>query len=665
MFVDGLAPHHAEAIEWHWNARLALLRGEEPDYDAYFPIWSRGHNKSGVARRIALIDGILSYQKNAPAYILYLSRNKEMALKHAKSIETLLQSGRVKEICPAIAEVQRNDQKKSKGWTASFIYTKANVIFHFAGLDEGLAGGNIETNVEEQVDDSFRPDVRVTLFVPDDIDGREDSPVIAEKRFKTLTNEVLPMGQENSLVFFAQNLISRFSVMYRIQKQQSRVLTGRKPTEPIKAVLNLVTDVKTIGGIVQDVYISGESTWPVWDGKRIQKEINRYGLPAFLRECQHDVEQSNEGLVLKNYNDDIHVISRSEFSAIYGTRDLPQKWNKRVFNDWSRTKNKFHANVMGILTTASQNSPLPGSMFLFHPMSFPTATAAEDVAERLLSTISPVVRTKDGGVFSWKQLITSTLQKVNLEHLIADFSKRIEAEREVLASVIPQYVQPILQAQHFNDFRGSHEQSKTGALAVYKRVFGLPFKPTNPGGDGGVDIINMIMRVDYSQPHAIRPGVMGLTNFYVLADDDPTKPYELNGQIVYLPVPYNESLTPDDLHDADLFRYQASNCRFRDAVLTVAGEKDGEILKLNDDFINGLMMLFYDSVLGALPLTYGEQVEVATPEQYRYEALLEKSPHEKGLTPEQELTYLLNKKFAEQKITPRVTTFDDCGNPVR
>ena len=658
-FIDSLDSsetddkHHSEAIEWHWNARQALLRGERPpnDFFAYFPIWSRGNMKTTVARRMAICDACLSTTAGVGGYALIVGGTRKKIARTASSLEILLTSPAIKEYYPKLARVRHTEQGASKGWRADFLNTEAGYVFDFAGLDQGMAGAN-------------EADVRPSFIMPDDIDTRHDSPVVAESNFLTFTTEVLPMRQADTLVFFAQNLISRFSVMYRIQTQQVRVLTNRKPTAPVPAVRNLVTETRTVGGIVKDVYVSGKPTWKGWTKQRIQDEIDSYGLPAFMRECQHDVEQSDEGLVLKNYNDAVHVISRSEFAAVYGTRELPQKWNKRVFNDWARTKTKFHANVLGVLTTASQNAPLPGSMFLFHPMSFPSGTAAEDVAARLLTAISPTVKTPEGIEFTWRQLITSTLQKVNLDHLISDFTKRIEAEREVLAGVIPKFVQPILRAQHFNDFRGSHEQSKTGALAVYKRVFGLPFKPVNPGGDGGVDTINLIMRVDYSQPHAFRPGVMGLTNFYVVADDDRSKSYKLKGQTVYLPAPYNQSLTPDDLHDADLFRYQASNCRFRDPVLTPAGEKDGDILKLNDDFINGLMMLFYDSVLGALPLTYGEQVEVATPEKYRYDALLEASPHNAGLTPEQELTFLLNKKFAEQKITPRVTQFNEYGDPI-
>jgi hypothetical protein len=659
-FVDGLAPHHAEAVEWHWESRLTFLDGKNPKYDAYFPIWSRGHNKSGVARRIAVADGILSFQAKAPAYILYLSRNKEMALKHAKSVETILQSKRVKAICPEISEVQRNDQKKSKGWTASFIYTKANVIFHFAGLDEGLAGGNIETNVEETADDdTFRPDVRVTLFVPDDIDGREDSSVIAEGRFKTLTNEVLPMGQENSLVFFAQNLISRYSVMYRIYKQQARVLTGRKPTRPIKAVLDLVTTTKTVDDIVQDTYVSGVPTWPVWDAARVQREINRYGLPAFLRECQHEVEQDRTGLVLQNYDDSVHVISYSMHEAVFGTRDIPRRRYKYVFHDWARTKTKYHACVAGIVTVSGQNERLPGCVFLFHPMSFPAATAPEDVAVRLLSAITPSV-TSGGRTFTWKELVKTTLQKTNVEYMGGSTTELIEHRRTLLARVIPDKVSPVLSAQNYQLFRGSAEQSKTGVLSVYQRVFGLPFKPSNPGADGGVDDINLLQKVDYNEPHAFIPDKKGFTNFFVVTDDDKSNgPLYVTeeGVEVYPPAPYNEALVPDDLHDADLFRYQCKNWRVRDPYLTAKGEHEGELLKLNDDFGNGLMMLFHDGCVRAAPLDYEETIRATHP---RLQEIHDRAGKGEQTSGDELAAYVLRKR-AKELVKPAVTVRDEWG----
>lgn len=606
--IDGLAPHHIEAIEWHWESRIDLLEGRKPTYDAYFPIWSRGHNKSGIARRLSIMDGLLSYAYGRPGYALYLSRNKEMALKHSKSVETLLQSRRSQSLCAALATEQVNEQKRSKGWTAKFIYTAANMIYHFAGLDEGLAGGNLETNAEEGGDD--RADVRVTFFVLDDIDGREDSPVISESRFNTLTNEVLPMGQEDSLAFFAENLISRFSTMYRIHTQQAKVLTGRKKTEPIPAVIDFKHEqVTTKDGIIQDRYVSGEPTWKVWDPERIQLEINRFGLPAFLRECQHEVEQSKEGVILYNYDDNTHVISESEFAAVFGSVDAWLTWRKKPGNDWARTKTDKHANVAAWLTKSDQDTPLPNFTFLMCPMSFPANSAPEDVAERVLSCLSPYAY----GKVTWADLRKEVLRRSNSDAHAKTVAEKIDYEHGELAKVVPQYAQPLLQRCNVQQGEMSHEQDTVRKL--YSRIYSLGMRPINPKRSGGIEDINRVMRVDYETEHAFRPGVVGYSQFHLVVPDELQEPYRaVNGKPVYHPRTYPLAVQTNDLVDSDLCRFHLSNCRYRPPILTAAGEEIDVIEKLYDDFFNVLQFFYVGSELAGTSLTHAQKVKLLIPQ---------------------------------------------------
>lgn len=691
-FVDALDSaetddrHHSDAIEWHWKTRRALIRIELeerrlrqaveigalgvtdcerqiaalyeehfPTFLAYFTIWSRGHLKTTIVRRVIVADACLSTSAGVGGYSLVVGGTKKKVAGTARTIETMLRSAKVRRYYPNLSEVKRGQRGTSKGWRADFLNTEAGYVFDFAGLDVGMAGANEE-------------DVRPTFIVPDDLDQRSDSEVIAENNFNTFTHEILPMGQWNTLVWWAQNLISRFSCIYRIWKQQARVLTNRVFTNPVPAVRNLVTETRTVNGLVKDVYVSGKATSRLWDARRIQQEIDREGLPAFLKECQHEVDQDREGLVLQNYDDPVHVISLSEFESVFGTRDIPRRSYKYVFNDWSRSKTKHHANVVGVVTVTSQNEPLPGCVFLFHPMSFPRDTAPEDVAVRLLTKISPRV-ISGGREFTWPELVKSTLQATNLGHLIGETSRLIDESRSLLAKVIPDKVRPVINAQNYVLFRGSHEQKSknfTGALNVYKDVFGLPFENVNPGADGGVDMINLLMKVDYSLPHRIRRGAVGFTNFFMVVDDDrsggPVYVTE-EGVEVYPPAPYNEALTPDELVDADLFRYQFKNCRFRDPYMTAAGEREGEIIKLNDDAVNGLMMLFFDNRVRAAPLTYEEKVVEAIPKRNRYENLLKESPYEHGLTANQELSLVVSRAEAKKKLKGSgVQRFDEEGN---
>jgi hypothetical protein len=663
-FVDSLDSeetddvHHSEAIEWHWDSRRALLQGKRPpnDWFSYFPTWARGNMKSTIAEAIVVVDAGLSTLYGEPGFSLYLRREKDKLQESISNIETLLSSEKVRAYFPLLSQVARNDEtNQRRQWTATSLQTKAGYVVRGGTIRSAQAGSRILKT-------------RPTLIVPDDVEGREDSPVISEANFKALTTEILPMGQANTLTFWAQNLISRYTARYRIEKGQAHVLTNRKPTKPVPAVRDLVTELRTVNGMVMDVYVSGRSTWRVWDKQRIQDEINKMGLPAFLRECQHEVEQDSEGLVLKNWNDKVHVISYSQFASIYGTREMPFSWYKYIFNDWSRTNTKYHANVAGILTVSAQNTLLPGLIFLFHPMSFAPGSAPEDVAERLLTTIAPQVRVRERW-WAWKDLIVSTLRKTNLEDLIGDITKLIKERRSILADVIPKLVKPILRAQHYRAFRGSHDQNTTGrkgqdvgALEVMRSVFGLPFEATNPGSDGGVDRINMLQKVDYTLDHPFKQGQKGFSNYYLVTDDDKTQePIVIDDVEVYPPVPYLEALSPDDLHDGQRLRHQFVNCRYRDPKLTETGETSGgEIFKANDDFLNGHMMVFYDDCLKATPLTYGEKIRAVRP---TIQTLEEKK---EPLTPSEQLAYWVNFGEAKKVIgsSGSVQRFDEHLRPV-
>ena len=61
--------------------------------------------------------------------------------------------------------------------------------------------------------------------------------------------------------------------------------------------------------------------------------------------------------------------------------------------------------------------------------------------------------------------------------------------------------------------------------------------------------------------------------------------------------------------------------------MTVWGVEERGPQKIDDDFPNGLQMIFHDNFVQAAPLTKSERIEAAMPEQLRYAALKAKSPH--------------------------------------
>lgn len=623
-FVANLAPHHRRAIKWHWMARHMICRAlviigytKRPRWFAYFPIFSRGHMKSTLARYIAIMDALISLYYGVPGYCLYFSGSNDKVIGHAKSIGMILKSHRMRTHAPLLSQVkridesERDDKGRSMGWKATFFYTAGNYIFHFSSLQSGLAGANFEN-------------IRITMMIPDDIDDRDDSPVQAESNLKRLTTEILPMGSSGTLTFWAQNLISRYSCMFRIYKGHKRVLTNRMKAIPIPAIRpeTFRTDVATIDGTVRDIILPGAvPTWP--QGMPIescQEELNRIGLPSFEKECMHMVEQSTEGLMIHTYDDLIHPISLSEFESVYGTRRMPMAWPKEWGNDWARTKTAKHANVAMWRTVSSQNTAKPGFTFYFHPMSFKANAQPEDVAERVLSCLDPFVTAlpgtritpiaiKDQRRRKWAELRRDELIRANaLEHTSSQL-ERIEFERAALQEIFPKYTEPLLLRHHVVGGVNSHEREDI--RLIYNEVYGMQCQAANPGKFGGIEQLNRDFAVDRKLDHPFRPGIKGYSRTFVVCPDDTTKePRIINGVKVYSPEPFPDELTPDDLHDDKLYRYQLMNWRSRESKITESGETIDEVLKMNDDFGNLHQFFATNGALLNEPLTVKEEFQM-------------------------------------------------------
>lgn len=624
--------HHSQALLWHWTARLGLIRFElefvklqkqfnsgaisfevftsekeslqeqfYPLYWAYLAIWARGNMKTTLARYMAVTDAFLSFAYGVAGYALIVGGTKNKVRGTAQSISTILQSDKIKEYASALSVVKTNDAGASKGWTADFINTAGNYIFHFIGLDEGVAGANV---------DNIRP----TFIIPDDVDDREDSPVIADSRFKVLTGAVIGTKQWNTLFFFAQNLISRFAVLYRIHKQQARVFANRVMTQPIPAVRGLQTEQRTMpNGLIRDIVTGGKCTWRGWNLLEVQNQIDAMTLPVFKIECQHEVELSRTGLMHKKYNDSVHPISYSQFAAVYGSPDAWKRFAKVPAGDYARTKTKYHANVAGYLCVSNQNTRLPGLTFLV-PFSFAADTSPADIAVRMLSALTPFAFERQYNQFgvmeskTWDQLVDDAWKRTNSQQYFLTESERIKFTKGAYEDLISPHGKARL--LEFNVKSGVYSHSENKVREILNDGFGFDFAPANPTETEALEDIDSAMRVDDKLPHNFDPTKNGYTRWHVLCKDDLTvEPVFVGSLAVYPPVPYPEVITPDELHDDDLFRYQMMNRRFAPPQLSKTGEKIDVPEKLNDDYGQMLQMVYSKKLLDNLELTHSETVE--------------------------------------------------------
>lgn len=102
----------------------------------------------------------------------------------------------------------------------------------------------------------------------------------------------------------------------------------------------------------------------------------------------------------------------------------------------------------------------------------------------------------------WDAVIRDAFARTNVSDYAASVTEIIELSRDVRSRIIPPLVCGILQAQKYPAFRGS-------PLTVYD----LPFVATNPGADGGVELLNSMMKVDRLAPHPFKPDVRGMMGF--------------------------------------------------------------------------------------------------------------------------------------------------------
>jgi hypothetical protein len=615
-FYSNLATHHKELLEWHWWTVIQLRAGlPRVDPDTYPAIWSRGHRKSNIARRIVVADACLL----TPGYCLYTSSTKEKVRGHAVSIEGLLHEPGVREYYPLVGQVKRSKETNaSRGWTADFLNSEANYIFHFIGIKQGVAGANVD-------------DVRPSLIVLDDVDDREDSVVESENRLHVITRSVLPTKQLNTRFIIAQNYISRHGAVYRIHSGKEILLTKRVNTKPIPACHNLVTEVATRpNGVVGHNVVSCEPTWPFFDRDAIQNDIDTYGLPSFMAECMHDVEGDKSGQVLPTYDADTHLVDWEEFNAYYrlpaGNRTCPRHWQRYVLHDWGASEG--HAAVVLVLAVAAQNSSLAGTVFLERCLSFPASTLAGTVARAVLEWVLQDSQ-NDPSSYIELALLDRATGDPGDALAVATRTKVVDA-----LSRLDQYVM----------WHMGHDHK--AVRDIYRIVYGLPFQPCNPGRDGGVPQINHYLRPDYNTPHPFRPDTPGHCRFYLLAEG-----WTAGGQRHWA----------NGDAGLQIVREQIPEWRWRPPQITASGMLDERPLKLYDDVGNALMMGFKHFSMRATPLTQAEETVARIPEPLRYESLLANSPFERGLTAEQELAHLFALKRARTQATQDIERFNEFG----
>lgn len=269
----GFAARHARFWGWLWAVT------PESDPEPFVGIWPRGGGKSTSAELGVAALGLRGRRR----YALVIRDTQDRADDMVSNIAALLESATVARYYPEHGSRLVGKYGNSQGWRRNRLRTAGGFTVDALGLDVAARGVKLEDQ---------RPDV----IVFDDVDGRHDSPAVTERKLTTIRESLLPAGTPNVAVLAIQNLITANGVFARLADGRADFLARRIVSGPDPAVEGLKTtrveDAET--GTLRAIITDGEPTWSGQDLTACQRLIDRIGLAAFDRECQHRV-QAREG----------------------------------------------------------------------------------------------------------------------------------------------------------------------------------------------------------------------------------------------------------------------------------------------------------------------------------------------------------------------------------
>lgn len=252
---------------WTWFE--ALRPGVKPS--ARVEIWPRGGAKSSTAELGATRVGLTKTRR----FVLYVSATQGQANKHVQAIAHRFE----------LLGIPRavNRYGNSIGWRLDLLRVANGFNVLALGLDAAARGIKL---------DDDRPD----LIILDDVDDRHDSEDTIKKKIQTITDSVLPAGSTDAALLFVQNRIHSASIMSRLADGTADFMHDREVFEE-PAVHGLSYEAEDQADGTRRYRIrAGTPTWQGQDLPTCESQINEWGRAAFLREAQHETEESEDGL---------------------------------------------------------------------------------------------------------------------------------------------------------------------------------------------------------------------------------------------------------------------------------------------------------------------------------------------------------------------------------
>jgi terminase large subunit-like protein len=254
------AERHDDLWSWGWDVR----KGE--DVDPFVGCWGRGGAKSTSAELVTVRWGAIK----ARSYGLYLCNTQEQADDHISTIGTLLETPAIAAHYPHLADRMVGKYGQSKGWRRNRLRARDGFTIDALGLDSAARGAKL---------DDQRPD----FLIIDDVDDVEDSEATTAKKVRMLTRKILPALTHDAAILFIQNKVFDDGLMAQVLDGRADFLGGAIISGPFPAIDGL----EYKGSGTNAVITAGVATWEGQSIEACQAFIRKWGLDAFLSECQH------------------------------------------------------------------------------------------------------------------------------------------------------------------------------------------------------------------------------------------------------------------------------------------------------------------------------------------------------------------------------------------
>ena len=274
LFRSTFTKPFAERHEKLWDWVEGIEAGQKPAPSAYVDIEPRGGGKTTTAETAVVRLGATERR----SFVLYVRGTQDKANESIQSIGSKVESRSIERHYPLFSQRSVGKYGQSKGWRMDILRCANGFNALGLGLDAAVRGVKL---------DDYRPD----LIIFDDIDDEHDSMQVIKKKIDILTKSIIPAGATHCAYLIVQNLIHAKGIVASIVDQTADFLYDRVVSGPYPAVEDLVYEARPKPGRGYRI-VGGRATWAGQDLATCELQLNEWGLSGFLREAQHEVEES-------------------------------------------------------------------------------------------------------------------------------------------------------------------------------------------------------------------------------------------------------------------------------------------------------------------------------------------------------------------------------------